>query len=93
MKPRKPFLIVAVVAGFFLALAPLYGIVFAALSVSSTLSRVGVSDPRSVALDVGHGMMGTLVGFMLCPIGVGVVIISLILLFKKPSSLPPALPE
>jgi hypothetical protein len=93
MKPSKPLLFVASVTGLLLALAPLYGILFAALSVSSTLSRAGVSDPRSVALDVGNGMMGTLIGFMVCPLGLGILLISLIFLLKKPSSVPPAVPE
>lgn len=91
MKNRRPLFLAAAVAGLLVAMAPLYGMLFMATSVSSTLEQAGVSDPKGLALALGQGLMGTLVGVLLCPIGAAIFIGALVLFFRNPSPTPPPL--
>jgi len=88
--------ITGIVCGGLLTLSPLWGLLLTVFSMSrafAMLGKTGISDPRQLALAVGHSLMATTIGIILCPVGLLVLALSIYFLNRKTDPTPPPLPE
>ena len=84
MKPKTK-LIIWLVVGIILALGPVWGMVGTIAGMVMAFSHVqqgGMAEPELLANDMGLAMLTTLAGWIVCPIGVVIIIISAIRLGK-----------
>jgi hypothetical protein len=78
-------LIVGLIAGIVLALGPLWGAIVAVLSMSQDYFRLkaeiaaGVDVVREVAMPI----LPIAIGFVICPIGISIVVINVLQLSEK----------
>ena len=84
--------IVGVVVGGILTCAPLFGLFGTAFGMARAfhaLGRSGIADPRGVAAGVHASFIATAAGLLLCPIGVLLLVVSLVFLCRTRPSIPP----
>lgn len=89
----KGLSIAGIVVGSLLILGPVFGILGSMLNAFQTLGQNGVSDPRALAENVGTVMMSTMMGFLILPLGIAVLAVSLVFFFRKPAGAAPSLPQ
>jgi len=93
MKLLRWLCIAGLVLGGVLVTGPLWGSALTAYSMQSAFSHLhqsGVSDPKALAVDIGHSLFASGMGFVACPLGAGLIAVSLIILLRRR---PPPLPD
>ena len=91
---KRTLSITGIVCGALLTLSPLWGLLLSVFSMSQAFARLGnsgITDPRHLALDVGHSLIATTIGIILCPVGLLILALSIYFLTRKTD--PPPLPE
>ena len=72
------------VAGILLTLAPVPGIVAGLLTMFASLGDSGRSHSEAeISAQVGAGLWILIITFLLCPIGLGIMIWSIVVLVKR----------
>lgn len=92
---KKTLTTTGIVLGALLSLSPLLGLAGTACGMFRafhTLGQSGVSDPRALATDIGMTLWLTAFGLMLFPLGLVVLILSVVFHLKRPSTPPPLPP-
>jgi biopolymer transport protein ExbB len=92
---KRKLLITGIVAGSFLALGPLWGLlgtVFGMMGAFRDLAGEGISDPRVLSGHIGQTLLATSIGFIACPIGLALLIPCIVVLAQDNKKQPPALP-
>ncbi len=81
---RKSKLIIWLVVGIILCLGPIWGAVGTVVGMMLTFAQLAAtqSDAETVANGVSVALLTTVIGWVLCPIGIGTVIVSAIKLSK-----------
>jgi len=95
MKNRKPFFIAGMVAGGLLTLGPVWGLlgtVFGMMHAFSTLNNNGIADPTTLSNHIGTTLMSTTMGILMFPVGVTMLVISVLLYLKAQKPTPPPIP-
>jgi biopolymer transport protein ExbB/TolQ len=95
MKAKRRFLIAGIVIGSFLTLSPVFGVlgtVFGMTRAFSVLGKAGVADPQALSASIGTTLVSTAAGFALCPVGVVVLVLSIVFYSRLRASTPPPLP-
>lgn len=90
---RLPYQIGAVFGGF-LSLGPLWGIIGTILSLNqafTVLKQSGLNEPKALSSAISHTLVTTFAGFLICPIGVILLIYCLKALRKMDQETPPPL--
>ena len=91
----KRLSITGIVVGAMLALGPLWGSFLTGLTMArafNSLGKAGISDPRQVSLEIGNSLMAAGLGLLICPIGICLLIISIVALVRSKRQAPPSLP-
>ena len=88
MKKNTSLLVSGVIVGLLLSLGPIWGFVYTRLFILADLDSSGVANPQALALDIGHGLMIGVAGFIACPIGLVILALSIVFLVRKPSLAP-----
>ena len=92
MKDLRWLWITGIVVGAMLTAGPLWGAAATALSMTAafdTLNQSGVADPRALATHVGHSLTAMAAGVVACPVGLGILSLSIIFLVRHRSAQPP----
>jgi hypothetical protein len=80
MKANRQLLILGIVCGALLTLAPFAGVldtIFNLVREFKQLNHSGFSDPSTVSVTAGATLIPTIAGILLCPIGIALVAASL----------------
>jgi biopolymer transport protein ExbB/TolQ len=80
MKANRQLLILGIVCGALLTLAPFAGVLDTILSLVrefKQLNHSGIGDPSVVSGTAGATLIPTIAGILLCPIGIALVAVSL----------------
>ena len=88
--------ITGLIIGIIFALGPLWGMAFTSIFMVKSfneLGKNGIGDPTQLSNDIGHTLISTVIGFVACPLGLVLTVISLIFLVMSYRSSPPPLPE
>lgn len=77
---RKSKLIIGLVVGILLALGPVWGVIGTMVGMVRAFVTLGQSDPQAGALagDIGRALYITAAGWIACPIGIVVIVVSAI---------------
>ncbi len=78
---RKTKLIIWLVIGVILSLGPIWGIVGTVVGMIMTFARIqqgGMAEPEVLANDVSITLITTAAGFLMCPVGIVIIIVSAI---------------
>ena len=90
----KPFW-TGIIIGVVLALGPVFGFLgtaFGMFRAYGTLGDSGISDQQALSHGVSLALYSTAIGLVLCPIGVTILIVSLVLRTRAHRANPPPLP-
>ena len=93
---KRRLLITGIVIGSLFTLSPLFGLlgtVFGMTRAFNTLGSSGVADPQVLSASIGTTLLSTAVGFILFPVGIVIVTLSLIFFLRLRVSSPPPLPQ
>ena len=91
----KPFQ-TGIIIGTLLASSPLLGLLGTAYGMFrsfGTLQGPGISDPQALSHGMSLALYSSAVGLVLCPVGVVILIVSLVLRARARTSSPPPLPS
>ena len=92
MKKTPKILFVGIILGVLMTLAPIFGLlgtIFGMHLAFSKLSSTGIGNPQSLSDAIGLTMFSTITGVILFPVGILILIISLVLYFQKRRTTPP----
>jgi biopolymer transport protein ExbB len=95
MKSKRGLARTGLIVGSLLTMAPLLGLAGTVLGVIGSfheLGRSGIADPNALSGQIALSLYSTAAGLFLCPIGVVVFTISLIVYAKRRPMTPPPLP-
>ena len=91
---KRGLLIAGIVAGVLLMLGPLWGLLGTAFGmhrVFAELGKAGIGEPSVVSASIGEVLICTAIGFVACPIGIGLLVLCIYQL-EKAKRIPPPLP-
>lgn len=91
MQTKRRLMIAGMLLGGLLMMAPMFGLagtIFGMSRAFHSLSASGIGDPPALANAIGTTLTSTMIGLVLCPIGIVLLIISSVLLFKLPKPTP-----
>lgn len=94
MKTKRRLLTAGIVIGSLFTLAPLlcfFATTFGMMRAFEVLGKSGVADPNALSANIGGVLVFTAIGWLLFPVGVIVLVLSLIF-YPRRSDSPPALP-
>ena len=83
--------LIGAIFGALLTCAPLFGLLGTALGMAKAfhaLGKSGIADPQGVTAGVHASFIATAAGLVLCPIGIILLIVSLVLLIRTGSGSP-----
>jgi len=83
---RKTKLIIWLVVGIILALGPIWGMVGTVVGMVMAFGHIqqgGTAEPEVLANDMGIALITTAAGWIVCPIGIVIIIVSAIKLGKS----------
>lgn len=89
---KRKLLIVGIVIGAILAIGPFLGMMGATFSMFTALHNSGISDPRALSARIGMVRFFRHLGWVVCPVGLGLLILCIIklqTLRRQPPPLPP----
>ncbi len=89
---KKPLCISGIVLGGLLTAAPLVCLPLSMLSMMSTFNRLGhpgISDPEQVASGVRSTLLLVGGGILILPLGLALLIVSIVFLVRRPQSISP----
>lgn len=95
MNKSKMLPIAGIVIGGILSLSPMFGLLGTVIGMNhafAVLGASGVSDPRKLSDSIGHVLMFTASGLFIFPLGILILVVSIIFLVKAPRPEPPPLP-
>ncbi len=87
-------LILGIVVGGVLTLGPLWGLLATVVGMQhafSSLAAEGIQDPKALSGAVGETLVSTSLGFLVCPLGIALLVTCIVLLVKdkkQPSPIP-----
>lgn len=96
MKAKRRWLIAGIIVGALLSAAPIigfFGTVLGMTQAFSALGSSGVADPQALSNSIGTTLISTAVGFSLFPIGIVILVLSLVFFVRLQNSTPPPLPR
>ena len=83
---RKTRLIAWLISGGVLALGPIWGMIGTIVGMISAFQKIGqetVGNPEALASDISLAMYTTAAGWIACPIGIAIIIVSAIKLGRS----------
>lgn len=95
MKRKRRLLIVGMVVGGLLTLAPVLGLAGTVLGMTrafNTLGSSGTGDPQALSQDISVVLVSTATGVILLPVGIVLFTTSLVFFLRQRRSCPPPLP-
>jgi biopolymer transport protein ExbB/TolQ len=95
MKRKRMLLIVGMVVGGLLTLAPVLGFagtVLGMMRAFNTLGSSGAGDPKALSQDISVVLVSTATGVILLPVGIALFTTSLIFFLRQRRNAPPPPP-
>jgi biopolymer transport protein ExbB/TolQ len=83
---RKQWLFGWLISGIVLALGPVWGMIGTTVGMISAFAKVaesGSAQPAALADNVGMALYATFIGYLACPIGLVIIVVTLIKLSKE----------
>jgi hypothetical protein len=87
----KPFY-TGITVGALLVVIPLLGMAFGMFRSFGALQDSGISDPNALSTGVSFVLYSPVVGAVLCPVGIVILVASLVLRARARRTEPPPLP-
>jgi biopolymer transport protein ExbB/TolQ len=92
-KPKLP--VIGIVIGSILMLSPAIGLIISMLSMNrafANLGQSGIAEPQALAQNVGNALLSTAAGLFLCPLGIVILVASIVWLMQSRPTQPPPMP-
>jgi hypothetical protein len=90
--PGKTLAIVGFTVGVLLLLLPIVTVSYGIFQANQVLGSSGIGDPQALSTAIGHTLLGSVFSLMLLPVGILLIILSLIRFARLRRLQPPALP-
>src|SRR4051794_22972843 len=95
MKSKRGLARTGLIVGSLLTLAPFFGLAGSMLGMLGAFHELGpsgIGDPKAVSGHISLSLYSTAAGLILCPIGVVIFVLSLIVYARRQPTAPPPLP-
>ncbi len=97
MKTKRNLLILGIAIGGLLTLSPLWGILITVIGMVLSFQAIGtgagLSNPTLLSSSIGSSLVAAAVGFALFPLGVLILVISIVLYVRLRKATPSTAPD